>query len=59
MAIRPTAEEKRNGWNQKALNEYLAGREKSHAGWIDPANERRAQRPDSQNHRYNPHRWRG
>lgn len=57
--IEPTDEEKRNGWDAKALNKYLADREASQSAALDPDSISRRKRPNEQNHRYRPLRWRG
>ncbi len=53
----PTEDEKRNGWDAAALAKYLAGREKAQSQALDIDSRRK--RPSEQNHKFNPHRWRG
>ena len=55
--LEPTPEEKKNGWTAQKLTAYVLGRETAQFQAIDPEN--RKLRPVSQNHRYNPLRWRG
>jgi len=57
----PTEEERRNGWTAKTLTAYLAERQASQSLSVDVNSLHRqaARRPNEQNHRYKPHRWRG
>jgi len=55
--VEPTLEEARNGWTAKKLTAYITERQAANSLAIDPEN--RKVRPVSQNHRYNPLRWRG
>lgn len=59
--VEPTEEEKRNGWTVKTLTAYLAERQAGQSLSIDVNSLHRqlARRPNEQNHRYKPHRWRG
>ena len=50
--IEPTDEEKKNGWDKKSLTKYVKEREEARVLVIPP------KRAVSQNHRYNPLRWR-
>ena len=58
--IEPTKDEKKNGWTAKTLTKYLAERAagQSLAVDVNSLHRRKARRPDVQNHRYRPHRWR-
>ena len=58
--IEPTEDEKKNGWTAKTLTKYLAERAagQSLAVDVNSLHRRVARRPDVQNHRYRPHRWR-
>lgn len=58
--IEPTDEEKRNGWTAEALTAYLAERLAGQSLSVDvnSLHRKAARRPDVQNHRYRPHRWR-
>lgn len=58
--IEPTDEERKNGWTAETLTEYLAEREagQSLAVDVNSLHRRVARRPNEQNHRYRPHRWR-
>lgn len=58
--VEPTDEEKRNGWTAESLTTYLAEREagQSLSIDVDSLHRRSARRPTTQNHRYNPKRWR-
>lgn len=58
--IEPTEDEKRNGWTAETLTQYLAERSAGQSLSVDinSLHRRIARRPDVQNHRYNPHRWR-
>ena len=58
--IEPTDEEKRNGWTSETLTTYLAERQAGQELAIDvnSLHRRIARRPNQQNHKYNPHRWR-
>ena len=59
--VEPTEDEKRNGWTAETLTAYIAEREAGAAVNIDPNSLHRklAARPRTQNHRFNPKRWRG
>lgn len=50
-----------NGWTQKELADYLHERAAAQQQLIDPKSAFRqlGRQSDVQNHRYNPHRWRG
>lgn len=58
--VEPTEEEKRNGWTTESLTAYLAERQAGQELAIDvnSLHRRLARRPNQQNHKYNPHRWR-
>lgn len=58
--IIPTSEEAKNGWTTEALTRYLKDRYAAQALRIDVHSlaRRVAKRPNSQNHKYNPLRWR-
>ena len=56
--IIPTEEERRNGWTDKTLTAYIASREKDQFNMIDPNSPQRRTKPQVQNFKYNPHRWR-
>ncbi|MDJ0896926.1 MAG: hypothetical protein QNJ92_17410 [Alphaproteobacteria bacterium] len=58
--IEPTEDEKRNGWTAETLTEYLREQKAAQALRMDPhsLSRRMARRPDMQNHRYSPLRWR-
>lgn len=58
--IEPTDEEKKNGWTTKTLTKYLADRMAGQSLSVDvnSLHRRKARRPNSQNHKYSPHRWR-
>jgi hypothetical protein len=52
--IEPTDDEIRNGWDSKSLTKYISDRETAQGEkMLSPP-----KRPVTQNHRYNPHRWR-
>lgn len=59
--VEPTDEERRNGWTAESLTAYLAERKAGAAVNVDQnsLHRRMAARPVVQDHRYNPHRWRG
>ena len=59
--IEPTEDEKRNGWTAETLTQYHAERRAGQALDIDPNSLQRslARRPQQQNSKYSPHRWRG
>jgi hypothetical protein len=52
--IEPTDEEKRNGWDAETLTDYLEEAEKRQLSNVFTP----PQKPHSQNHKYNPLRWR-
>ena len=52
--VEPTEAEKRNGWDTDSLSKYVSERESAQAENVFPP----PVRPFTQNHRYNPHRWR-
>ncbi len=58
--MKPTDEEKRNGWDSATLTKYLSGRQESQDLAIDvnSPQRRRDRRPTVQNHHYRVHRWR-
>ena len=58
--VEPTKDERRNGWTAETLTKYLAGRRAGQTLDIDPMSLQRrlARRPQRQNSKYNPHRWR-
>ena len=58
--IEPTADEAKNGWTKETLTKYLAERMAGQTLAVDvnSLHRRIARRPDIQNHRYRPHRWR-
>jgi len=58
--VEPTEDERRNGWTKDTLTTYLAEREAGQSLSIDVNSLHRklARRPNVQNHRYNPLRWR-
>jgi len=49
---KPTRDEEKNGWTEETLTFYVKERDKSLSA------DRPAPKPDVQNHRYRPHRWR-
>ncbi len=51
-----TPAEIKNGWDDASLRKYLESRNEVQAQKIDPRH--RQVRPNEQNHRYKPHRWR-
>jgi len=57
MKVKPTPDEISNGWDAKTLSKYIKQQEQAQLERLDPAN--RQIKPNSQNHRYRPHRWRG
>jgi len=59
--VEPTEAERRNGWTAESLTRYLSERQagQSLAVDVNSLHRRVARRPDEQNHRYCPHRWRG
>ena len=59
--VEPSEEEKRNGWTTDTLTAYLAERQAGQSLSIDvnSAYRKQARMPVIQNHKYNPHRWRG
>jgi hypothetical protein len=59
--VEPTEDERRNGWTAETLSQYLAEQRAGQSLRIDPHSlqNRVAARSSEQNHRYNPHRWRG
>jgi len=59
--VEPTEAERRNGWSAKTLTAYLAERQAGQSLSVDVNSLHRqaARRPDTQNHKYRPHRWRG
>lgn len=56
----PTPDEKRNGWDKKSLDRYVAEREKAQLAKVsfDPRFRPKA-RPATANSKYSPFRWRG
>jgi len=54
--IVPTDAETANGWDEKALSKYINEQETAQLERLDMSN--RQVRPNIQNHRYRPHRWR-
>ena len=58
--VEPTEEEKRNGWTAETLTDYLIERNAGQSLGIDvnSLHRRIARRPQVQNHKYNPRRWR-
>ena len=58
--IEPTEEEKKNGWTAESLTLYLAERKAAQSLGIDVNSfyRKSLQRPMTQNHKYNPLRWR-
>lgn len=58
--IKPTEEEAKNGWTTDSLTRYLKDRYAAQSLRIDvhSLSRRVAKRPHSQNHKYNPLRWR-
>ena len=61
VPVEPTEDEARNGWTTETLTEYVASRAAGQSLSADPhsLHRRLAERATEQNHRYNPHRWRG
>ena len=51
-----TPDELKNGWDDASLRKYLESRNEVQVQKIDPR--QRRVRPNMQNHKYNPHRWR-
>ena len=51
-----TPDELKNGWDDASLRKYLESRNEVQVQKIDPR--QRRVRPNEQNHKYNPHRWR-
>lgn len=58
--IEPTDDEKRNGWTAKSLTKYLTERMAGQTLAVDvnSLHRRVARRPNEQNHKYRPTRWR-
>jgi len=58
--IEPSEEERKNGWTAETLTQYLAERHAAQEMAVDvnSLHRRTARRPDEQQHRYNPLRWR-
>lgn len=58
--VEPTEEEKKNGWTAETLTAYLVERlaGQSLAVDVNSLHRKVARRPNVQNHRYNPLRWR-
>jgi hypothetical protein len=58
--VEPTDDERRNGWTAETLAAYQAERNAGAAVKIDPASMHRRlmTRPNEQNTRYDPFRWR-
>ena len=58
--IEPTEEEKKNGWTTETLTRYLTERYAAQSLVIDvkSLSRRVARRPNTQNHKYNPRKWR-
>jgi hypothetical protein len=58
--VKVTPDERRNGWDDASLTEYLREREAANQIFLDPhSHARKLQtRPRVQKHSYNPHRWR-
>jgi len=54
----PTPDEVRNGWTEKTLTDYLKDHKDSGKDLIDMNSDSRRVRPQTQNHKYNPKRWR-
>lgn len=50
--------ELKNGWDDASLREYLNDRNEVQADKINPRSEARRKRPDVQNSKYKPQRWR-
>lgn len=62
MAIELTDDDKRNGWNLKALKAYHEEREQAEGKALDASFDRmfcRNQRPRWTNSKYSPLHWRG
>ena len=59
--VEPTEDERRNGWTSETLTAYLVDQRAAQSLRINPnsAMNRRARRPDKQNGRYRPLRWKG
>lgn len=59
--VGPTPTDIRNGWTKETLNAYLVEQRAAQSLRTDPDSLHRkmARRPTAQNHKYNPHRWRG
>jgi hypothetical protein len=51
----PTPDEKKNGWTRSTLKAYILGREKEQSQSIF---KKKVVRPNEQNHKYQPHKWR-
>lgn len=58
--VEPTEEEKKNGWTAESLTNYLAERKAAQSLGIDVNSfyRKSLKRPMTQNHKYNPLRWR-
>ena len=56
--VEPNEEEKRNGWTTESLTKYIASQLASQSLTIDIKSLKRKVKPDTQNNRYNPRRWR-
>jgi len=58
--IIPTEEEANNGWTKESLTRYLKDRYAAQSVFIDVNSifRKAARRPNQQNHKYKPHRWR-
>lgn len=59
--IEPSEGEARNGWDAESLTAYVQEQQASASLRIDPgsAMNRQARRPQRQNRKYRPLRWRG
>ena len=59
--VKPTEEEKKNGWTEETLSTYLAERKAAQSLGIDVNSfyRKSLQRPMTQNHKYNPLRRHG
>jgi len=56
MRLKITPEEEKNGWTQRSLDEYRRSRNRQQAIAIFKPKE--VKRPVTQNHAYNPLKWR-
>lgn len=59
--VEPNDEERKNGWTAETLTAYLTERLAGQSLTIDvnSIHRRMGRRPNEQNHRYRPLRWRG